>query len=144
MAALKRLWLTYKLKKTVNQKNSEQFITRPGLRALKTLIILIILWGEIQRAQNRAIFCTPTLNFSKIEKINQNKVSLKVILHKTTGEKRQFFRKEIIVLLHYESTFKLNAWIIETELSNILCQFLLFSLSLLVSRSVMLVNLAYS
>ena len=143
MAALKRFWLTYKLKKAVNQNNSEQFITRPGLRALKTLIILILLWGEIQRAQNRAIFCTPTLNFSKIEKINQNKVSLKVILHKTTGEKRQFFRKEIIVLLHYESTFMLNAWIIETELSNILCQFLLFSLSLLVSRSVMLVNLAY-
>ena len=143
MAALKRFWLTYKLKKAVNQNNSVQFITTPGLRALKTLIILILLWGEIQRAQNRAIFCTPTLNFSKIEKINQNKVSLKVILHKTTGEKRQFFRKEIIVLLHYESTFMLNAWIIETELSNILCQFLLFSLSLLVSRSVMLVNLAY-
>ena len=143
MAALKKFWLTYKLKKAVNQNNSEQFITRPGLRALKTLIILILLWGEIQCAQNRAIFCTPTLNFSKIEKINQNKVSLKVILHKTTGEKRQFFRKEIIALLHYESTFMLNAWIIETELSNILCQFLLFSLSLLVSRSVMLVNLAY-
>ena len=143
MAALKRFWLNYKLKKAVNQNNSEQFITRPGLRALKTLIILILLWGEIQCAQNRAIFCTPTLNFSKIEKINQNKVSLKVILHKTTGEKRQFFRKEIIALLHYESTFMLNAWIIETELSNILCQFLLFSLSLLVSRSVMLVNLAY-
>ena len=143
MAALKRFWLTYKLKKAVNQNNSEQFITRPGLRALKTLNILILLWGEISRAQYRAIFCTPTLNFSKIEKINQNKVSLKVILHKTTGEKRQFFRKEIIALLHYESTFMMNAWIIETELSNILCQFLLFSLSLLVSRSVMLVNLAY-
>ena len=143
MAALKRFWLTYKLKKAVNQNNSEQFITRPGLRALKTLNILILLWGEISRAQYRAIFCTPTLNFSKIEKINQNKVSLKVILHKTTGEKRQFFRKEIIALLHYESTFMMNAWIIETEQSNILCQFLLFSLSLLVSRSVMLVNLAY-
>ena len=143
MAALKRFWLNYKLKKAVNQNNSEQFITRPGLRALKTLNILILLCGGISRAYYRAIFCTPTLNFSKIEKINQNKVSLKVILHKTTGEKRQFFRKEIIVLLHYESTFMLNAWIIETELSNILCQFLLFSLSLLVSRSVMLVNLAY-
>ena len=47
MAALKRFWLTYKLKKAVNQKNSEQFIPRPGLRALKTLIILILLWGEI-------------------------------------------------------------------------------------------------
>ena len=132
MAALKGFWLNYKLKKAVNQNNSEQFITRPGLRALKTLIILILLCGEISRAYYRAIFCTPTLNFSKIEKINYNKVFLKVILHKTTGEKRQFFRKEIIVLLHYESTFMLNAWIIETELSNILCQFLLFSLSLLV------------
>ena len=47
MAALKRFWLTYKLKKAVNQNNSVQFITRPGLRALKTLIILILLWGEI-------------------------------------------------------------------------------------------------
>ena len=142
MAALKRFWLTYKLKKAVNQNNSEQFITRPGLRALKTLIILILLCGEISRAYYRAIFCTPTLNFSKIEKINQNKVSLKVILHKTTGEKRQFFRKEIIALLHYESTFMMNAWIIETELSNILSQllFLLFFLLLFVSRSVILVT----
>ena len=142
MAALKRFWLNYKLKKAVNQNNSEQFITRPGLRALKTLITLIPLWGEISRSQYRAIFCTPTLNFSKIEKINKNKVSLKVILHKTTGEKRQFFRKKNYCIASLQLTFKLNAWIIETELSNILTQFLflLFSLLLFVSRSVILVT----
>ena len=35
------------------------------------------------------IFCTRTLNFSKRWNISKNKVSLKVILHKMTSEKRQ-------------------------------------------------------
>ena len=35
------------------------------------------------------IFCTRTLNFSKGANISKNKVSLKVILHKMTSEKRQ-------------------------------------------------------